>query len=179
MLAVRRHTVVLVLGFVLFAVMLAACGGGPSDAEIEANYAAALSPVVSDMEQSLQIVQDNLEKIGDEVTLWANDEVSESHMRVLLADTSVVFIREGVVLETIIQKIGKISPPPKAERYHELLLEYARLRQDGTKLTAEATGKTDLEVWQDAVEIHIRADLKNKEAVEEGVRAGLDKIHVR
>ncbi len=72
-----RHTAVLVLGCVLLAVMLAACGGGPSDAEIEANYAAALSPVVSEMEQSLQIVQDTLEKLGDEVTRWANDEVCQ------------------------------------------------------------------------------------------------------
>ena len=66
MLVTMRYTALLALGCVLLAVMLAACGGGPSDAEIEANYAAALSPVVSDMEQSLQIVQDTLEKIGSD-----------------------------------------------------------------------------------------------------------------
>jgi hypothetical protein len=37
-----RHTAVLVLGCLLVAVALAACGGGPSEAEIEATVVARI-----------------------------------------------------------------------------------------------------------------------------------------
>jgi hypothetical protein len=198
MLSGMRHTAVLVLGLVLV-VVVSACGDTQPLQDIEAtvepkreatvgteaqnteenseyvDYGAALSPVMSTMEQSLQVVEDTIFGIVTETTRHANGEVSDSHMRVLLADAAVSVTREGVLLEVIVEEIAGISPPSKAERYHELLLEYAGLRKNATKLFGEAYGG-NLTVMVELADITVRADSKNKELVEEGLRIGYSQI---
>ena len=142
-----RYKALVAMGFVLLAVVMA-CGDtqplqdieatvepkpeatvGPEAQNVEKNsedvdYGTASFPVMSAMETSLQVLEDTLIRIGTETTRYANGEVSDSHMRVQLADAAVIVTGEGVILEAIIEEIARISPPSKAERYHELLLEY-------------------------------------------------------
>ena len=171
-----RHSGVIPLGLVLFAVVLSACGD-PGVREADENsqdvdYGTALSPVVSAMEQSLQIVEDTMTSIATNTTRYVNGEISESHMRLQMADGGVIFTREGMVQEAILEKIAGISPPTRAERYHELMLEYAVLRKDATKLMGEALVNEEKKIMVAATDMQERADLKNKEVVEEGLRLG-------
>ena len=68
------------------------------------------------------------------------------------------------------KKMATISSPPEAKRYHELLLEYAGLRRDASLAVGRALGNRDTEALTEATELNVRADLKNKEVVSEGLR---------
>jgi len=159
-----RYKALGVLSCALILTIFSACGGGDSLGD----YVEELTPLMSSLEQSLQIVEDALNSNVTEATRLINDEVSEDQARLVLLNSSVVLIREAIVQDKIIAQLIEVSPPHEADRYHELLLEYAGLRRDSARLMGESIINNDSKAMVEAADVTVRADLKNKEVVEEG-----------
>ena len=152
MLATIPRKPIACLGSILVALAATACGGaaepapdGPS-ADLE-----AISPIVSSLGESLEVVEDQvavIKRASLESTYvgvgGGGTGVGPEGLMKVFTDGAAVLAQQGTTLEGLEGQIAQISSPKDARRYHELLAEYIDIKKEGVRELGRQLERQDI-----------------------------------
>ena len=142
MLATVPRKAIACLGSMLVVLAVTACGGGTAEPAPAgpSPYVEAISPIVSSIGPSLELVEAQLAAV--ETAMLESAYVvpgtggqgtgPEDLMR-FFTDGAAVLAQEATKLEALEEQIAQISPPKEAREYHELLAEYVGMKKEGAR----------------------------------------------